>query len=299
MPKKVQQSPWRTELNELLRGVAGAFLFGTPFLYTKEVWWKGNFATPPQMMFALGLTYSGLVLINWAAGFRNQRRGNWTGLLTDSAQALAIGLLAATLGLVLLNIISFDSGLNAIIGRIVLEGIPFGLGVGLANTYLKGNKGENQEDEADPNGSRKTWKKHQHSQKGVLADAAVTTVGAALGAMISAGPLAPTDEIAVIAGRQSYLRLLAIIVVSLLLSYAIVFVAQFVSQKKRLEQTGILQRPVSETVFAYLISLLMAMVMLWLFNVLRFDDPLDKWVTFTIVLGFPAAIGGATARLVV
>lgn len=298
MPNKVQQSPWQTELNDLLRGMAGAFLFGTPFLYTKEVWWKGNFATPPQMMFALGLTYSGLVLINWAAGFRNQRRGNWTRLLTDSVQALAIGLLAATLGLVLLNIINFDSGLNAIVGRIVLEGIPFGLGVGLANTYLKGNGGENKQDEADPNGSRKTRKKH-HSQKGVLADAGVTAVGAALGAMISAGPLAPTDEIAALAGRQSYIRLLAIIAISLLLSYAIVFVAQFVSQKKRLEQTGILQRPVSETVFAYLISLLMAMIMLWLFNVLRFDDPLDKWVTFTIVLGFPAAIGGATARLVV
>lgn len=298
MPKKVDQSPWQAELNDLLRGLAGAFLFGTPFLYTKEVWWKGNFATPPQMMFALGLTYSGLVLINWAAGFRNQHSGNWTRLLTDSAQALAIGLLAATLGLILLNVISFDSGLNAIIGRIVLEGIPFGFGVGLANTYLKGDGGGNKEDEANPNGDRKTQKK-QHSQKGALADAAVTTVGAALGAMISAGPLAPTDEIFAIASRQSYPRLLVIVAVSLLLSYVIVFVAQFVSQKSRLEQTGILQRPVSETVFAYLISLLMAMVMLWLFNVLRFDDSWDKWVSFIIVLGFPAAIGGATARLVI
>lgn len=299
MPKKVYQSPWQAELNDLLRGVAGAFLFGTPFLYTKEVWWKGNFATPPQMMFALGLTYSGLVLINWVAGFRNQQSGNWARLLTDSAQALAIGLLAATLGLVLLNIISFDSGLNAIIGRIVLEGIPFGLGVGLANTYLKGNGGGSEEDEADTNGGRKTRKKQHHSQKGVLADAAATVVGAALGAIISAGPLAPTDEISAIAGRQSYPRLLAIIAASLLLSYVIVFVAQFVSQKSRLGQTGILQRPVSETVFAYLVSLLMAMVMLWLFNVLRFDDPWDKWVSFIIVLGFPATIGGATARLVV
>jgi uncharacterized membrane protein len=55
-----------------------------------------------------------------------------TRILIDSAESLAIGLLAATLGLVLLDIINFDAGLNAIVGRIVFEGIPFGLGVGLA-----------------------------------------------------------------------------------------------------------------------------------------------------------------------
>lgn len=163
-------------------------------------------------------------------------------MLSDGAEALATGLLTATLGLVLLNIISFDSGLNVIIGRIVLEGIPFDLGVGFANTYLKSDEGKSKEDKADTNDSKKSWKKQDDSQKSRVSDAPLTAVGAALGAMISAGPLAATDEIAALASRQSYPRLLAIIAASLLLSYIIVFLAQFISQKSRLQQTGILQR---------------------------------------------------------
>jgi len=295
MSVTANQSPWQVEVNDLLRGMAGAFLFGTPFLYTSEVWWKGNFATPSQMFFALALTYTGLILLNWAAGFRDLRPGTRTRILTDSAESLAIGLLAATLGLVLLNIITFDSGLNAIVGRIVLEGIPFGLGVGLANTYLKGGG----EEESDGKGDRK--KKEQQDEdlpKDMWSDVAATVLGATLGAMIVSAPLAPTNEVSALAGRQSYLRLLVIMSVSLLLSYFIVFVAHFIARRARLREEGLLQRPISETIFAYLISLVMAAVMLWLFNVLEFGDSLDKWVSFCIVLGFPAAIGGATGRLV-
>ncbi len=295
MSVTANQSPWQVEVNDLLRGMAGAFLFGTPFLYTSEVWWKGNFATPSQMFFALALTYTGLILLNWAAGFRDLRPGTRTRILTDSAESLAIGLLAATLGLVLLNIITFDSGLNAIVGRIVLEGIPFGLGVGLANTYLKGGG----EEESDGKGDRK--KKEQQDEdlpKDMWSDVAATVLGATLGAMIVSAPLAPTNEVSALAGWQSYLRLLVIMSVSLLLSYFIVFVAHFIARRARLREEGLLQRPISETIFAYLISLVMAAVMLWLFNVLEFGDSLDKWVSFCIVLGFPAAIGGATGRLV-
>jgi len=296
MSVTANQSPWQVEVNDLLRGMAGAFLFGTPFLYTSEVWWKGNFATPSQMFFALALTYTGLILLNWAAGFRDLRPGTRTRILTDSAESLAIGLLAATLGLVLLNIITFDSGLNAIVGRIVLEGIPFGLGVGLANTYLKGGGGEVESDGKDDR--KKKEQQDEDSRKGMWSDVAATVLGATLGAMIVSAPLAPTNEVSALAGRQSYLRLLVIMSVSLLLSYFIVFVAHFIARRARLREEGLLQRPISETIFAYLISLVMAAVMLWLFNVLEFGDSLDKWVSFCIVLGFPAAIGGATGRLV-
>lgn len=295
MPEKANQSSWQIELNDFLRGLAGAFLFGTPFLYTSEVWWKGNFATPPRMLLALGLTYMGLLLLNWAAGFRDLRPGTKSRIFTDSAVSLAIGLLAATIGLVLMNIVTFDSRLNAIVGRIVLEGVPFGLGVGLANTYLKGGGNGKGNGEADEQNAKQ---QNEESRKDMWSDVAATVLGATLGAMIVAAPLAPTNEVSALAGRQSYPRLLVIIFVSLLLSYFIVFVAHFISRQKRLREESILQRPVSETVFAYLISLLIAGVMLWLFNVVGFDDSLDKWTRFIVVLGFPAAIGGATGRLV-
>lgn len=41
------------------------------------------------------------------------------------------------------------------------------------------------------------------------------------------------------------------------------------------------------------------MLMLWLFQVIRVGDPINQWVSYVIVLGLPASIGGAAGRLAV
>ncbi len=85
----------------------------------------------------------------------------------------------------------------------------------------------------------------EEAQKDVWSDFAATVLGATLGAMIIAAPLAPTNEVSALAGRQSYPGLLIIIFVSLLLSYLIVFVAHFISRRDRLREEGILQGSVA------------------------------------------------------
>ncbi len=86
---------------------------------------------------------------------------------------------------------------------------------------------------------------------------------------------------------------------SLVVSYAITFEAGFADQQARRAQQGIFQGPLSETVFSYLISLLVAAALLWLFRQLEVADPLRVWLERTIVLGLPAAIGGSAGRLAV
>jgi uncharacterized membrane protein len=38
MLKNTRHTPSRTELRDLVHELAGAFLFGMPFLYTMEIW---------------------------------------------------------------------------------------------------------------------------------------------------------------------------------------------------------------------------------------------------------------------
>jgi putative integral membrane protein (TIGR02587 family) len=287
-------SPWQAELDDLMRGMAGAFLFGAPFIYTMEVWWKGNFTSPPRMLLTLAVAYAALVALNVRGGFRAEQPSTWPRILTDSAEGLAIALATAALSLMLIRIVRLDTSLEANLGRVVMEALPFSIGVGIANNVLlkrEKNGGESDDSSDDP--AAHQW--HDHAWRGTLADAGAT----ALGAVIVAASIAPTDEVPLIAAALSSPWLLAIVAASLLLSYVIVFEASFGSEQARRAQPGLFQSPVSETLISYLISLLVSALMLWLFQPVRAADPPSLWLSYTIVLGLPATIGGAAGRLAV
>ncbi|MBA3470037.1 MAG: TIGR02587 family membrane protein [Herpetosiphonaceae bacterium] len=293
-------SIWAEELDDLLRAVSGAFLFGVPLLYTMEVWWIGTYVSPLRMLLGLLLTYAALVALNRTAGFRAQKQTSIWRSLTDSAEGLAIGLLISIISLLLLRRLTFDLGLDTLMGQIVLESVPFSIGVGIANGLLNrggddgndGDAGPGEQDgpdqpAADPSAApRSLW-------RDTLADAGAT----ALGAIIIAFSIAPTDEVPMIAGSLSPPVLLLLVAASLVISYIIVFEAEFGAQEKRRSQRGIFQHPLSETVASYLISLLLTALMLLFFQQLDFSAPLNQWVSYTITLGLPATIGGAAGRL--
>jgi len=277
---------WQTEFNDLMRGIAGAFLFGAPFLYTMEVWWKGNFTAPPRMLLILGIAYLALVLLNIKGGFRAEQPRSRVQILVESAEGLAIALFTAAFSLALLGILRFETGVDAGLGRVITLSLPFAIGVGIANNLLL---------RTDDSDSGPTRDRPQHPWRSTLSDAGA----ALLGAIVVASSIAPTDEIPMIASSLSPVRLLLIMASSLLLSYIIVFEANFGAQQQRRSHRGFFQSPVSETLAAYLISLAISMLMLWLFQVVRVSDPVNQWVSYIIVLGLPATIGGAAGRLAV
>lgn len=282
---RIKVQDWQTEFSDLMRGIAGAFLFGAPFLYTMEVWWKGNFTSPPRMMLILGMAYLALVLLNIKGGFRAEQPRTRTQILTQSAEGLAIALFTATLSLTLLDILHVETGLDAIMGRLITLSLPFSIGVGIANNLLL----RTDDDEAEPTNQR------DHPWRSTLSDAGA----ALLGAIVVGSSIAPTDEIPMISSSLEPTRLLLIMASSLLLSYIIVFEANFGAQRQRRAQSGLFQSPISETVAAYLIALVAATLMLWLFQVIRVGDPINQWASYIIVLGLPCTIGGAAGRLAV
>ena len=142
--KNTRQSPSRTELRHLTHELAGAFLFGMPFLYTMEIWWRGNTAGPPRMFCALAITFIALLVLERAATARSSKRVPWLRTLIEATEALATGLVAASVGLFLIGFLRIDAGLHAIIGRLCLEGLPFTLGVGLAD-FMLGEKEDGHE----------------------------------------------------------------------------------------------------------------------------------------------------------
>ncbi len=291
--KRKQSNSWSNEFDDIVRGVSGGFLFGIPLLYTMEVWWIGSEISPPIMLAILATTFVVVFLLNRTEGFRKAQSQQFLDNLMDSVQLLAIGIVCVTVVLILLGEIKLGTPLNEALGKIVLESIPFALGAALSRAFLSGDRWSCSED----NDSGKPGDRAKQASKAGL-QATLADIGATLiGAMIIAFNIAPTDEIPMLNGSVSPPLLLAIIAASLVISYGIVFQAGFTTQQKRRQQQGIFQRPISETVASYLVSLLAAAFMLLFFNRLAFDDPWTLWLHYTLLLGFPASVGGAAGRI--
>ncbi len=287
--KRKPENIWSKECNDLIRGAAGGFLFGIPLLYTMEVWWIGSFTKPPVLLGAIASSFIGVFLLNRTEGFRKTKEIKASDAVMDSVEAIAIGIVCATILLILLREITQDTSLSEAVGKAIFEGIPFSLGVALSRALLSGDRyqpSDGQDTPPPPN---------QTSMNATLADIGATLIGAT----IVGFNIAPTDEVPMLAAASSPPWQLAIIAASLLISYGIVFQAGFTGEAKRIKQRGLFQRPLSETVMSYLVSLFAATLMLWFFHKLSFDDPWQTWLSYILLLGLPTTIGGAAGRLAV
>ncbi len=281
----------------MLRAVAGSFLFGVPLLYTMEVWRIGNYTSPPRMLSALAITYVALLLLTYSAGFRKEQRSSLPDVFMDSTVGLAVAVVASALSLAVIGALSWEQGLDTMLGRVSMETVPFGVGAGISNFMVEGEKTEGSEE--GEGSQREKSRGGSEAGSGMLRGTVANAGATLLGAVIIAFAIAPTEEVQLISARLSSAGLLALIAASLLLSYVIVFESSFESRKKRKNQQGIFQHPFTETVFSYLLSLIMALLMLWLFQLVELGDSVEKWIDYTLVLGLPATIGGAAGRLAV
>ena len=304
---------WKTELEDLVRGASGGFLFGIPLLYTMEAWWIGSETNPPLMLGVLAFTFLIAFLLNRTDGFRQVKPDCPAQALRDSIDVIAIGAVCTAFVLILLQQITVSTPLDEALGKVVIEGMPFTIGAALAgSTLLTQNKVQPSDDDSrsphrtspklkmigrspQPSSQERARKSHpQHTRL----QQTLGSIGATLvGAIIIAFNIAPTDEVPMLAAAITAPWLLAMIGASLLISYCIVFVAGFTARQNRPYYQGLFRRPLSETLVSYLVSLLAAAFMLWLFHRLNFGHPWTLWLKQTIILGLPATVGGAAGRL--
>jgi putative integral membrane protein (TIGR02587 family) len=286
--QKKPKNVCKGEINDIIRGICGGFLFGIPLLYTMEVWWIGSLAKPQMTMMAIALMFIGVFLLNKTEGFRKRKRKKRPyEAVIDTVEAIAIGLACSSFVLFLLQELTIETPLKEALGKIIFESVPFTLGVALANQFLGDVDGGNEKDTAT--------KKPNGELSATFADLSATIIGAT----VIAFNIAPTDEITMLAATGSPPWQFGIIATSLIISYGIVFEAGFSDQQKRRQQKGLFQRPSSETIMSYLVSLLTAAMMLWFFQKLTLSDPWTMWLDQTLMLGLPATIGGAAGRLAI
>jgi putative integral membrane protein (TIGR02587 family) len=277
---------WRGELDDIVRAVSGAFLFAVPLLYTMEMWWIGAAVDLRRLLSLLGVAF----LI--AFGLARTRSGGFKedtdpfGAFEQAIDVVAVGIVAAAVVLAVLGRIGPGEPIASVLGKVLLQAAPLAVGASVANAVF-GRRGERNRQGNDGDGGP------PGDAAGELrADFGATVVGA----VFVSFAIAPTDEVPMLAAGMDLGHELALVVLSLLVSYAIVFASGYGDGPAR--QPGPFQHPATETVFAYVVSLLVAAAALGLFGRIEPGDPPGHVVSTILVLGLPAAIGGAAGRLV-
>ena len=198
--------------------------------------------------------------------------------------AVAVGIVAATLVLTATNQLTSNHALPAMLGMIVAQTLPLSIGAALGGIIFNADR-EGDDAEDGPTGG--FW----HA---LLNDVSAT----AIGAIFVAATVAPTEEVPMISVGMDHPHLLALIGLTLLAGYIIVFTSGFDPAAKR-DREHLFQHPATETVLAYLVSLIVSFGVLSLSHQVSFDDPARFVLTQTLVLGLPAMIGGAAGRIAI
>jgi putative integral membrane protein (TIGR02587 family) len=260
----------------LARAFAGALIFGLPLLMTMEMWALGFSMDPLRLALFLALMFPLLAVLAYYAGF--EESVGWRHLVLSACVAYAVAFVAAAAGLALLGVLRPGMSLEEIVGKVSLQAIPASIGAMLARSQL----GERDEQEPE--------ERRRDTYAGELFLAAV-------GALFLAFNVAPTEEVVLIATMMTGWHALAVIGVSLAIMHAFVYAVEFRGHTSLHPEIGAWSEFLRLTVVAYVLALLVCLYVLWSFG--RSDGlALGELLMQTVVLGFPAAIGAAAARLI-
>lgn len=286
---------FKQEGRDLLRGIAGGLILGIPLIYTLEMWGLGIAMSAPQLLgiFLFMLVIN--VLFSYLAGFREKNiTGSLSHAIEDAVTSMTLSLGIATLVLFLIGRIDpYSSFRYSSVGEIILQGTILSLGATFTNLKFSRKKGS-------ANRSLNLNKPHllfNHEKKQIIID--LNDLAATLaGATVFAFSVAPTEEVVLIAGSLKNWQLILLLIAELSTAHIILFASGIMDQKNY-EKQSFFQKPWVETVLATFISMIIASILLVLIGMPESHSNLSSLLASTIVLSFPAVVGGAAGRLII
>jgi len=262
----------------LARAFGGAIIFALPLLMTMEMWSIGLYVHPLRLLLFILANFLVLVLLSRFGGF--ERTASLTEDMLDALAAYAVGMVSSALILKLFGLFSEGLALDELVGMIAVQAVPASFGAMIARKQL--SSGEPDDD------AEKAARSAGYAGQLFLMLA---------GALFLAFNVAPTEEMILIGYKMGPWHALVLMLASILLLHVLVFRVGFAGQEEP-EGYGPARRFLVFTVPGYAIALAVSLYVLWTFG--RVDGHALHVVAGTVVvLGFPAAIGAAIARLVV
>ena len=261
----------------LARAFGGAIFFSMPLLMTMEMWELGFYMDRLRLGLFIAVFLPILMGLSHYAGF--QETDSWLEDAVDGVIAYLVGFVTSAAVLSLLGILTLAMPPREMLGMVALQAVPASVGAAMATGQLGPKPEEQEDDEISGAGYRGTLFL-------MLA-----------GAIFFAFNVAPTEEMILIAFKMTVWQSVALVIASVLMMHAFVYAVEFRGQVHRPEEATALAMFLRFTVVGYALSLVVSLYVLWSFGRLESAGLLYA-VQATVVLGFPASLGAAAARLI-
>lgn len=267
----------------LARAFGGAIIFGLPLLMTMEMWSLGFTAQPARLNLFLISNLVVLVGLSRFGGF--ERTSSFSQDVLDALAASGVGVIASAAVLGLFGLLDADMPAGQFVGMVAIQSVPASFGAMLARRQLSAK------DSGDATCEKNSRSAHPASYGSQL-------FLMMAGALFLAFNVAPTEEMVLIGLKMTPWHSVAGVFASLAILHALVFAVGFAGQERAPEGYGVGRTFVAYTIPGYGIALLVSFYVLWTFG--RADGgEISVVAGALIVLGFPASVGAAIARLVI
>lgn len=260
------------------RGIAGAlFVAGLSFFYTMESWWLGWRLPMGHLVVYAVVGLVGVLVITQQIGFQEDAEGrtrrtlSW--LAADFAELVLQSFVTAYLVLLAFGVVEVGQAPVTVVRMGLLYVVPLGFGAAVANLLLSQTDDEVTEASFPQN---------------------IPTY--VLGAAFMTFPVAPAEEVAVIAVYAGWPRLAGIVAISVLMVYLVLYELEFRGQEARRESRS-WPMQVGSAFFVYVVGVVVAATFLLAFGHFT-GTTLAEGVQLTIVLAFMASTGASAGEVV-
>lgn len=278
--RREEGRPGGSLLAGLGRAWGGALLFGMPMLMTMELWELGATLDRFRLALLLAVSVPLLVGVSHRVGF--EPTFGWREDLRDAAIALGVGLVSGAAVLSLLAVLAPGMSAREMIGAVAIQAVPAAFGAMLGRSQFGGAGGDEDAEEREGPAAFDGY-------PGTLFMMIV-------GALYFSLNIAPTEEMVLISFKMTPWHGVALILASLGLMHGFVYGLGFHGGAGPEEGAG-WSSFLRVTLVGYVLCLAISLFCLWIFGSLR-GMGTEAVTMGMIVLAFPAALGAATARLV-
>ncbi len=264
----------------LARGTAGALLFALPMLMTMEMWFLGLYINPWRLLLLCILNLPLLLFLARRIGFESVH--SWRQALRDAITAYGLGIAVSAAVLLLFGVLNDQITASNIVAKIALQSVPASIGALLGRSQL----GQRSDDEDEEEGE-------YFGETGYLHELFMMMVGA----LFLNLNVAPTEEMILIAYKVTPYHILALCLLSIAIMHGFVYALHFKGSHQLHEGQQWWQSFIRFTLPGYIIAIAISIYTLWTFE--RLDHTsLSQIMNAAVILGVPASIGAASARLI-